>query len=245
MAAYTAAAMAAGVGVLALAQPAEGEVVITRKRIPIPISSYFGGTSNPVYISLNNNGVNDFSFYLYSFAYHSRRMDLWAQQLQTGAAVVGTNHYGRNYASMLARGAKIGPSAEFTSNGNFAWIEGQRKFFNSSNSTSFYFDSGKWGGNKSNTYMGVKFLINGETHYGWVRLTVSSGPGGIAATITAYAYETEANKRILAGVPEGEKAVVIDENKKPSLGSLAAGADGLGRWRNRTAPAQTEQAPVQ
>jgi hypothetical protein len=225
---YSAAAIAAAVGALAMVQPAEGEVVITRKTIPIPPSSYFG-TSNPVYISLNNNGVNDFSFYLYSFAYHSRRELLWVTPLQGGA--VDSN--GGGYATELARGAKIGASAQFGGSNNFTRIEGERRWGGLSSSSKTYIDIyGPWGGNKANTYLGVKFLINGETHYGWVRLTVGSGPGGLAGTITAYAYETEANKRILTGVPEGEKPVIIDENKKPSLGALAAGADGLAKWRH-------------
>ena len=102
---YSIAAMAAGVGALALAQPAEGEVVITRKKIPIPVSSYFFPPPHPVFISLNNNGVNDLSFSLYSFAYHSRDMDLTARPL-AGAAVEGKDQAGVNgfshfYASML------------------------------------------------------------------------------------------------------------------------------------------------
>ena len=56
---YSVAALAAGVGVLALAQPAEGEVVVTKKTIPIPVSQ-FDGQQNLVPISLNNNGINDF-----------------------------------------------------------------------------------------------------------------------------------------------------------------------------------------
>jgi hypothetical protein len=237
---YSLVAMAAGVGVLALAQPAEGEVVITRKKIPIPVSSYFFPPPKPVYISLNNNGVNDFSFSLYSFAYHSVDMDLTVRPLEGGAALgkdqAGVNGFSHFYASMLKRGAKIGPSAHFSSGAQGTVVEHQLHWVNSS-SVSFTRDYGNWGGNPSNTYLGVKFLIDGETHYGWVRLTVGTGPAGITGTITAYAYETEANKRIVAGVPEGEAAVIIDETKGPSLGALAAGAEGLPRWRRGTAPA--------
>jgi hypothetical protein len=249
MAAYAAAAMAAGVGALALAQPAEGEVVITRKKIPIPVSNYYFPPPKPVYISLNNNGINDFSFSLYSFAYHQTTNILTVRPLEGGALQgkdgAGVNGFSRFYASELKRGAKIGPSAQFSSNGFGAAVEREIKWVNSS-SVSFSRQYGNWGGNPSNTYLGVKFLISGETHYGWVRLTVATGAHEMAATITAYAYETEANKRILAGTPEnGEAAVVIDENQKPSLGALAAGADGLPRWRNGAAPGQKEQTPVQ
>jgi hypothetical protein len=241
--AYSVAAMAAGVGALALAQPAEGEVVITRKEIPIPVSSYFFPPPHPVFLSLNNNGVNDFSFSLYSFAYHSRDMDLAVRALEGGGVEgkdkAGVNGFSNFYASMLGRGAKIGASAQF---GSGAVVERQLHWANSSSET-FNRTYGNWGGNAPNTYLGVKFLINGETHYGWVRLSVGTGTRGVSATITAYAYETEADKRILAGVPKDEAAVIIDLTKGPSLGALAAGARGLPSWRKAAVPAQAEQAP--
>ncbi|HWY22651.1 MAG TPA: hypothetical protein VNX26_15595 [Candidatus Acidoferrum sp.] len=233
---YSLAAMAAGVGALAMVQPAEGEVVITRKKIPIPVSNFFFPPPHPVFISMNNNGVSDFSFSLYSFAYHSRDMDLTARPL-AGAAVEGKDQAGVNgfshfYASMLKRGAKIGPSANFSSGAQFVPVVERQLHTVNSSSVSNNRSYGNWGGNASNTYLGVKFLIDGETHYGWVRLAVAISPfSGLSATITAYAYETEANKRILAGVPIGEAAVIIDETKGPSLGALAAGAEGLPTWR--------------
>ena len=240
---YAMAAMAAGVGAMALAQAAEGEVVITKKKIPIPVSSYFFPPPHPVYISLNNNGVNDFSFSLYSFNYHSRDMDLGVRPLEGGAVLgkeqAGVNGFSHFYASMLKRGAKIGPSAHFSSAGN-PIVERQLHWANSSSQT-FNRTYGNWGGNPSNTYLGVRFLIDGETHYGWVRLAVGTSPlYGISATITAYAYETEANKKILAGVPEGGSAEVVNRTG-PSLGALAAGAEGLPRWRNSQAVKQDQK----
>jgi hypothetical protein len=233
---YTTAAIAAGVGVMALAQPADGEVVITRKKIQIPISSYFSPPPKPVYLSLNNNGVNDFSFSLYSFAYHEVDRDLFIRPLEGGAVVgkegVGIDGFSAFYASALARGAKVGPSAHFSSNGRGAGVE-HEEWWATSSSQTFFRTYGNWGKNPSNTYLGVKFLIDGETHYGWVRLTVASGPDNINATITAYAYETEANKPIVAGVAKGEATVIVDETKGPSLGALAVGADGMASWRKQ------------
>ncbi len=229
---YSIAAAAAGVSMLAMVQPAEGEVVITKKKIPIPISSYFF-PPHPVPISLNNDGVNDFSFELYTFAYHSFNDDLYMKPLEGGAVVGATGSKGNFYASALARGAKIGPSAHFSSKGE-ATIERAHGFNASSNySRKLY---GNWGGNPANRYIGVKFLIDGATHYGWVRLTVTTEPSGVAATITAYAYETTAHKPILAGIPEKDSANTLAEPRgeslgRPSLGMLAAGANGLAVWR--------------
>jgi hypothetical protein len=228
---YAIAAAAAGVSMLALAQPAEGEVVITKKNIPIPVSSYFG-KQYLVPISLNNDGITDFSFSLYSFAYHSFFQDLAVWPVEGGAVVAAQNGKGLSYASALARGARIGPSAHFSSKlrANIEIAHGEN--FSSRYSRKLY---GNWGSNPANHYLGVRFLIDGATHYGWIRLTVSTQPAGFAATITGYAYETVANKRIFAGIPEGSTSAAAEPKAeslgRPSLGMLAAGADGLVLWR--------------
>ncbi len=226
---YSLTAAVAGVSVLALAQPAESEVIVTKKTIPIPTS--LGLTSIP--ISLTNNGINDFSFSLYSYDGYSIRRSLRMWPLEGGAVVArASSRHILSSALPLVRGAKIGPSAQF-SNLNFANIE------ESQEGRQF---SGLWGVTSKNRFLGVKFLINGETHYGWIRLTVNTDKNGLlAGTITGYAYETVANKPILAGTagtattdktttevqgPDG-----IQRQYGPSLGMLAAGADALPIWR--------------
>jgi hypothetical protein len=231
---YAIAAAAAGVSMLALAPPAEGEVVVTKKNIPIPVSVY-GGHQYLVPISLNNDGITDFSFSLYSFAYHSFFQDLTVTPVEGGATVGAAGPKGVSYASALVRGAKIGPSAHFSSQGR-ANVEVARGFnFSSSHySRKLY---GNWGGSPANRYLGVRFLIDGATHYGWIRLTVNTQPHTFSATITGYAYETFANKRILAGIQEKDSADIQAQPKaespgRPSLGMLALGADGLTQWRS-------------
>ncbi len=59
---YGMAAAAASVGLLALAEPAEGKVVITNKQIPIPRCD--GLHTCPVKVDLNKDGIADFSFTL-------------------------------------------------------------------------------------------------------------------------------------------------------------------------------------
>src|SRR4029077_3677693 len=54
---YALAASAAGVGMLALAQPSQAKIVYTPANIQINVG---GGL---VYLDLNNDGVNDFQFY--------------------------------------------------------------------------------------------------------------------------------------------------------------------------------------
>src|SRR5215475_12650352 len=176
---YSLAAAAAGVSMFSLAQPCAGEVVITKKTIPVPLTCCGG-----VDIDLNHDGITDFKLYGTYFSFSGTSFHV------EGSAVAGTF-----YASALRRGAKIGPSAHFNSD-TFARIE---------RATGGYLNHkfiGKWGDNDKNRYLGVRFQIAGTTHYGWIRLNVNipANPTHfMTATITAYAYETVANKPILAG----------------------------------------------
>ncbi len=226
---YSLAAAAAGVSLLALAHPAEGEVVVTHKNIPIPLG-------HPVSIDLNKDGISDFEFSLTA----TRRNAYLSVKGLMGGKAVGSRASLRNtpYASALIRGAKIGPSAHFSSHKGRAIIENTAAtYFN----TSLYYPRelyGKWGGNPTNRYLGVKFSIKGETHYGWVRLTVITTPPNvrISATITAYAYETVAGKKISAGTTTAAASDGSSRNEgetplRPSLGALALGTDGVALWR--------------
>jgi hypothetical protein len=230
---YSLAAAAAGVSMLALAQPAAGEVVITRKTIPIPLAPY--GVPEPVEISLTNNGIDDFTFSLRSTFSSISTLNVRSFGVTNAAAGKGVVGMGTHiaYASALTRGAKIGPSTHFSSEGRI-----EQSLTRGRPYTRYLY--GKWGGNPKNHYLGVRFLIDGQTHYGWIRLTVTTNPQThgplMSATITAYAYETVPNKPILAGTAEKPTAEVqLPENFQnqdgPSLGMLAAGADGLPLWR--------------
>jgi hypothetical protein len=210
---YALAATVAGVSILALGDPAAGEVVITRKTIPIV---------GRVDIDMNRDGLTDLTF-TNSYSFGS------ALLVMSGGDAVGNPN-----ASALKRGAAIGPSADFSPFGGYI----ERGFgVGSSGSDKLV---GDWGGNPKNRYLGVRFLINGETHYGWVRLTVTTEPSPAwSATITAYAYETVANKKILAGVPpsaseiQGQVGGHSERSRGPSVGMLALGSDGLPMWRRK------------
>jgi hypothetical protein len=240
--AYSLAAAAAGVGMMVLASPAWSEVVITKKTIPV----VFG---TPVLIDLNKDGIADFEF---SFTYsdHGRISDvgLVARGLTGGKAVGGKVSFGPDgaYASALARGAHIGPSAHFSSSHGKVTLERDIQTASSSAGSAYY---GNWYGLSTNrgklgSFLGVKFQIKGETHYGWIRMSVKL-PGDFTTEITAYAYETIPNKRIEAGNPSKSPVARTREPQRqrgigtPSLGMLALGTLGLPRWR-RDDPVNTK-----
>jgi hypothetical protein len=93
---------------------------------------------------------------------------------------------------------------------------------------------GPWGKGRKSTgpYLGFKFLIDGEVHYGWARVNVKSTFLDLSATITGYAYETVANRPILTGFTSGGVEASSDASQQVqppvagSLGQLAIGASG-------------------
>jgi len=228
---YSIAAAAAGVSLLALAQPAEAEVLSTRKIISIG--------STPVTIDFNRDGVADFQFQLNSYSiYHEGDFENASVRPLAHGAVVGEPGPPRGdfYASALDRGTKIGPSLHFSSGGGAMIERGVVAFcfiICSSVSGHLY---GNWA-NVTNRYLGVKFLIDGDTHYGWVRLTVTGNYGSFTAQIDGYAYETIPNKPIVAEEPPEDPSADSETQQTgrslspPSLGMLALGAHGLALWR--------------
>jgi len=80
-----------------------------------------------------------------------------------------------------------------------------------------------WGGQTTrDAYIGVKFIISGQLHFGWARIHTV----GLAnATITGYAYETVAGKGIDTGKTSGPYDYSNQMDSKPrTLGELARGA---------------------
>jgi len=91
-----------------------------------------------------------------------------------------------------------------------------------------------YGKGVKNRYLGLKFLINGQAHYGWARLNLKlEGNAGkkITTILTGYAYETIANKAIITGKTKGPDAITL---QPATLGHLAAGASGIPSTSRRT-----------
>jgi hypothetical protein len=240
---------------LACVPAADGEIVTTKANIPI--AATFSAIP-PTPLDFNHDGIADLHFSRYIFgSSHSVRDNVRGVGANK-AALVGTSavtYRGWGYASALKAGAPIGPSAHFAEKDVVLFA---RSFEETSNnkilSQHLY---GKWLGNNPERFLGVRFLIDNVIHYGWVRLTITSGPDkNVTGTITGYAYETIAGKTIKAGaVSDGSQAdesatenVPVDADHSdntqapaqqfsgPTLGILALGAHGLPIWRPEEAP---------
>jgi hypothetical protein len=210
---YALAASAAGVGVLASAQPAEAKIVYRRAHVIVGHDSTF-------FLDLNRDGTTDFTLYgranhTTSGAYERLAVGVTYRQPPTHNQVWGT---GQN-ASALKSGVLIHSSMKFsTINRTMA-----KSVFNYSKHTTQFL--GPWangGKGVKNRYLGLQFFVGKETHFGWARLNVSRGRFGLVETLTGYAYETIPNKPIITGKTKGPDAITVQPG---SLGALAAGRE--------------------
>ena len=102
--------------------------------------------------------------------------------------------------------------------------------------------------NVQDQYLGLRFEINGQVHYGWVRLSVKRivsknrfDERFLKVAVKDYAYESTPGKAIAAG-DGGPSESSYDPNlvlpgeflqavAPPSLGLLSAGASAIPLWR--------------
>jgi hypothetical protein len=219
---YAQVACAAGVSVLALAGASEAEVVYTE-------TYQVTHTGAPVYIDLNHDGVNDFlmrtNFYVGTSGTDvvlSAWGDRNAQNAVAGRRLSSGGDYFFSAASALRAGAEIGPKVDFSAPLPFMAEEHFKRVGNE------YSDLGAWAGKGNGVkdrYLGLKFVIRGEVHYGWARLSVTLAHerqfGDVSGTLTGYAYETIPDKPIIAGRVTGSDVITIQSD---TLGGLALGS---------------------
>jgi hypothetical protein len=226
---YALAAGAAGAGLLVVSQPLRAEVVYT----PIQVKL----TNGQLPIDLNHDGTID---YIVSNQSAGGSCCLYQRTLNVTGAFVGSSQNGvigvSRYANALKPGQAIGPRQLFL----FAPMV-MATAFNDSNS--FLYVNGPFA-NTTDRFLGLKFVVQGHTHYGWARFSVvKAGFRGskpvISATLSGYAYETVPDRRIIAGQTEAPSAsLVAPSDALPAthpatLGLLARGAPGLDLWRRK------------
>jgi hypothetical protein len=220
--AYAAAASAA---LLPFALPAEAEIIYTPSNTPLTIAHQNRG---PVYttLDLNNDGVPDFTFAISSTAHFSSygyttrakfflKVNPYRKSNQAAQGLLPLT------ASAVPAGVKIGPREKFGSGDLYM----QRDTYDGFTGKS----SGTWQ-QVEFAYLGVKFMIGGQVHYGWARIKFPY-PGAIYyPSIYGYAYESTPNQPITTGQTTGSDQATSTA-VPASLGMLAAGATGVNQWR--------------
>jgi hypothetical protein len=210
---YATAATAAGIGVLALATPSQAEVVYT----PTNLTLHKTFLGNPAYkLDLNGDGIPDFELInsTSQFGHGGGQQAKPERRNQVLGAGL--------YASALESGATIGPGGPF----NSATV--MDKWNDSSGSFTY---RGQWKG-AHDRYLGFRFLIAGEYHFGWARISITLD----VMKLHGYAYETVANQSIKAGqesssADDATNISPANSATPATLGRLAQGAAGLAAWR--------------
>ena len=227
----------AGVG----AGTTEGKVIFTPSSVALTNRGcVFERATSSLEIDLNNDGTTDFTIndscttiYITGTA---RRRPLGSEYnvyfLSAQGAVTGNSleSAGDGRLKALPDGARI-PMGNFAVQGNMV---AQREGSNPSGSFV----------NVQYRFLGVRFLINGQVHYGWIGFRSVKG---FTATLYGWAYETEPNTPIFAGlsaaIGELEKQPALPSAEQPALRSteptslqlLAAGHVAVADWRRRNA----------
>jgi hypothetical protein len=229
---YALSAAAAGVAILATSPLAGAEVVFTPANGVIAEGGKYS-------LDLNHDGVIDFTLLAdlhLSTTPFGCDLDISPAANGNGFIQGVRERYNQADAAALPAGVPVGTGKPF--------IFREVNMAYASLTAFTYVSGGPWK-NATNRYLGLKFLINGEVHFGWARLSVltDSHREAVHATITGYAYETEANTSILTGQTSGtakETLLAPSESVPPEshvvpLGLLAIGAGGLKAWRGGNA----------
>jgi hypothetical protein len=212
LAAYAIAASAAGVSMMALLQPSEAQIIYTPTNKTI-------SSGEKLLIDFNHDGVTDLVVreFQCSLGTGFGADSLQAVPQRGGGGVVSGSH-----AAALPMGSKIGGSRGFYNRPAFMAIF---TFYGV-----YYF--GSWAFAPT-SYLGAKFSIDGEVHYGWARLKVLHTYRNITANLTGFAYETQPDRPIGAGdmgENDADAQSGIQSSPTPSakstgsLGGLALGA---------------------
>jgi hypothetical protein len=226
--AYALVACASGVSIAALAQQTPHSTIIYR---PVSINFWGSvrGSSSPLQLDLNDDGVTDFTISAGGSGYSlgTEGVSYYQAIAFWGAAEGNGGAY-----DALDKGMYIGPDRKFIGGTLLLHSRWEHRHRGSYGHAKCWGPFGAPSNSPKNAYLGVKFLVGSETHYGWIRLTTSCDtPGTVEGTVTGYAYETLPDTPIAAGQIYSGTDEEKETEKPATLGMLGLGSAGLPLWR--------------
>jgi len=238
-----------GLAIASASVPADAQIVYTPSNIPLAQPGF--GQHVFTTLDINNDGVTDFRFAAFysthcswvSGTFPDGASSCWAvRSLKISPIQAGNGEI----SAPLPKGVPVGSSGTFGSQSVLlAGSQSQWAFRKPKADT----DTGLWQGIQY-AYLGLKFVVNGEVHYGWARIkfdypaAFSSGvhkiQGMFTGTISGYAYQATPNQPIITGQTSDNNNAALSNAETPAnmhtlhLGLLAAGSQGVTVWRSST-----------
>ena len=210
---YAMAATAAGVAMLACAVPANARIVCGHSS-----ASIVGEGTIPF-----NPAKSQFAPFNMAQTYFGGAGTTWNRAFLTpntkGASdLLATN----NLPRPLANGEVIGPNGHFGKGNSYGLLltyGNYRGGTTNNHNGNFPFDK--------SAYLGYKFSISGQDHFGWARLRVDIQKPHTVTKLLAFGYETVSGKAIKAGSCASADATTTDADTKTSGNELTAATLGL------------------
>jgi hypothetical protein len=188
------------------------------------------GVDDDVPIDLNGDAFVDYTFRNATFFLGDPTLTNRYLEIGGGAnGVVGTSSTFQ-FATALAAGVPL-PGVESFLNGS---LKLGRVFEDGTSDGSFV--------GLTNGYLGLRFDIAGQLHFGWARVSVSGSTdinNALTATLHDWAYEGAAGAPILVGQIDAAPTAVPEPG---TLSLLALGASGLAAYRRRKNAGRTGDA---
>lgn len=184
-------------GVIAIGNVADAQTIYT----DIDPDSLLTGNMSEYLLDLNNDGIKDYRIITVEIQSSSSGVNYNIK----GAGVYPMNgneilvsqggSSSTNYIKPLDANSPIGPNQtiwDYTSSAFLLNLTAKITYMGVPNT----YERGLWD-NVQDKYMAVRFKINGNSHYGWVRMDVNDN--GDEVVIKSYAYNSTANASLNAG----------------------------------------------
>ncbi|MBC8047596.1 MAG: T9SS type A sorting domain-containing protein, partial [Fimbriimonadaceae bacterium] len=168
-------------------------------------------------IDINADGINEFAFYMYSQSFSTSEGSASHKILLEN---YDGNYIRNNTTSAIIWGVEaihdldtIDAADNWNGDDRILLVRTSSDFAYTSGSDLTFFDTGGNWHTQVDKFIGVRFKLDSNFHYGWIRLTVQSNliDSYDYLTIKSYAYEAAADTPILAG----EDSVSVGEIEEP------------------------------
>ena len=185
---------------VAYANQAQALVVVTQLNPPVyrPFPDPGLETRTDYLVDLNHDGIDDFNIVTTGFGMNIEAIG--TNEIACGVIFSSLELGG--FAQTIHAGSIIGV---YEDGYNYDWTPGYGAMVGVNGITQPPSISGYWGSNRD--YLGLRFKIDGQTHYGWIQMHLPATEG--AGFVEGFAYETVPNIPIIAGIPEPSVPLLI------------------------------------